>query len=218
MDTDCTQQREAIRNTPIKLPDYRITRNMVKMNKNAWFCNRRISRQWRNPRQATWLLAEDFKNIGVAPMKEALIQGIKETFAKASDLDFYCVNTNMKSIFFCFLEKALVKMIYQEALNFILTKTFVQLLQSDDLVSALIEKIGAQCPHSPVIPITGVSSVRRKNMSSKDDYLVALRRILTQLFTTSTRVASQGIRQKDVPTEKGGCQRSTFNRLHLFRL
>lgn len=54
-------------------------------------------------------------------MKKALMKGIKETLAGASELRFHSDNTEIKSAFFRFLMMTVMEMIHQEFLDSILT-------------------------------------------------------------------------------------------------
>lgn len=85
--------------------------------------------------------------------EEALMKRIKELLAEAFELGFHCANKGLKSAFFHFMKMALVEIVHQRTLKFILTKSLDRLPQSDALVSVLIVKIGAKLLHAQVPPI-----------------------------------------------------------------
>lgn len=104
------------------------------------------------------LLTEKPKNVKVAAIKDALMQGIEEVSAEAFKLRFHYAHTGIKSSFFRFLEMTLAKVDHPGILDFILTKNFHRLLQSKVFLSALLEKIGALSTRPQVFPIVGLGS------------------------------------------------------------
>lgn len=118
-------------------------------------------------------------------MKEALMQCIEEILAKAFKLGFHSADTGIKNAFFRFLEIALKEMIHQGTLDTVLTKSFDRLLQSDTLVSALVEKIGAQSLPLQFDPNKGMSNGKFEKRTSKYDHLVA------SLSQSSTKSSSK---------------------------
>lgn len=106
-------------------------------------------------------------------MKKALMQGLEDTLAEVIELGFSSAFTDSKSASFSFLEMALMYINSQRTLNSLLAKIFGQSLQSDALISAMVEQIGAQTPHPHAITIKGLSSVKFETVVSKDEHLVA---------------------------------------------
>lgn len=74
------------------------------------------------------LLIKELRNVGVAPGKEALIQGIEQTLAATFEFGFRFGNTGIMSAFFHFLEMDMNRMSHERYLDSILTKNFDRLL------------------------------------------------------------------------------------------
>lgn len=77
------------------------------------------------------------KNVGVARITEAFLQGIERTLADAFKPRLRFTDTGTKSAFNYFLQLAQVEMIHLGILPFKLTKCFDRLHRSDALVRAL---------------------------------------------------------------------------------
>lgn len=112
-------------------------------------------------------LIEKLKYFRVTPMKEALIQGIKEIIAQSFELGFHPAKTGINSTFICTLESTMVESFHQETLDFVFTKSFYRLIQSDALVSTLV-KTGTQSPRSQATPTKSLSSSKNENVASDD--------------------------------------------------
>lgn len=83
------------------------------------------------------LIVNELGNNKVTLMKEAMMQGIEETFwALRAPM------TESRTLFFRFLEMALRNMTHQGTLDSILFKAFDWLSQSDVFMDALVERVG----------------------------------------------------------------------------
>lgn len=113
------------------------------------------------------------------------MRGIGEAIAEASKPGFLSADKGIKSSFFCSLEIALVELIHQETLDSEMAESFGRILQSNALVGALAEKIGAQYLHSLVISIKGMSSNKIENVENQEKHLVV------NLSASDTRSSSK---------------------------
>lgn len=67
-----------------------------------------------------------------------------------------------------------VEVIHQESSESTLTRSFNRLLESDALISALMQKISAQSLRPQVVPVEGMSCGKCENKVGKDKHLVVL--------------------------------------------
>lgn len=100
---------------------------------------------------------KELKTVGVAPMKEALMKSIDKILVEAFKLGFHSANASIKRAFIRFTEIVLVEVVHQNTPSPILTKDIDGPLSLVSLVSALVESIGQQSPHSHAIPIRSIS-------------------------------------------------------------